>query len=342
MNSSTFETAPSEAIINFYFWYSYITLFLSWLIAPLLFYVILTQSKNLDNFKWFILNHSIWCLALQTKLAVTKPLILVPALAGYPLALLRSGNYRSTVVCAILAIVLIVYCIASLFATLLCRYLLVFPSGLTQYFSKKLFIFIAVGLSAIMYLILGISCVLIFSTDDSTIQEWQQGIDDPAMMNFVRNEPAFASIPSSYAETPLLIAIIVDVIIIIFGLTCLILFCYLVTTLRTQTASIALKRSLLLSGIIQVLLVFVLLFFPSFLLMILLRFQVPHTANLICLGLCLVLTHSILEFLSTLIFVSPYRKFLKQQYSKIFLSKKSEIVSIQISQLSKTINCKEF
>ena len=130
---------PPDWLINFYCWFSYFTLFLCSILTPLVFYVILTQSKNLKSFKWLILHHLFWCFTFEIYFASFKPLLLVPATAGFSLGFLLNGTLKLTGICAMINFLLVANCITSLFATLLCRYLLVFPSGLSKYLSLKPF-----------------------------------------------------------------------------------------------------------------------------------------------------------------------------------------------------------
>lgn len=93
---------PLPFLVEFYIYYSYFTLTLCWLITPFLFYVIITQSRNLGDFKWLIFNHSFWCLALESLLGLVKPLFLSPAAGGYQVGIFR--DYGSFKTCGIAAI----------------------------------------------------------------------------------------------------------------------------------------------------------------------------------------------------------------------------------------------
>lgn len=48
-------------------------------LTPIIFYIISTQSKGLGNIKYFILNHTFWCYALEVILYLIKPTVLLPA-----------------------------------------------------------------------------------------------------------------------------------------------------------------------------------------------------------------------------------------------------------------------
>ena len=56
MNSS--NLLLSDFMISFYYYYTYLTMVFSWLITPLIVYVVLTQSKSMKQFKW--LQVSTW------------------------------------------------------------------------------------------------------------------------------------------------------------------------------------------------------------------------------------------------------------------------------------------
>lgn len=111
---------PTPFLVDIYIYYSYFTLFSCWLIAPILFYAILTQSRNLGNFKWLIFNHSFWCLTLESLLGLVKPVFLSPAAGGFQVGIFRDfGSFKSCGIAAIFCFIFSSNCILGEFQKLL-------------------------------------------------------------------------------------------------------------------------------------------------------------------------------------------------------------------------------
>ena len=74
--SAVTDSTEDSLLILFYFYYSYLTLGLCWILGPVVFYIVLTQSKTIGNFKWLILNHTFWCFCLENLIGIVKPVLL--------------------------------------------------------------------------------------------------------------------------------------------------------------------------------------------------------------------------------------------------------------------------
>ena len=81
MNPKSFplEYFYIESITIFNYYFTTIAGAITIAIAPFYFYIVLTQSKNLGTYKWFLLNHSIWAICFEIGISLTKPCLLVPA-----------------------------------------------------------------------------------------------------------------------------------------------------------------------------------------------------------------------------------------------------------------------
>ncbi|KAE9546898.1 hypothetical protein FO519_009890, partial [Halicephalobus sp. NKZ332] len=84
------------SFIFVYQYYSSFTLCVTWLLAPLTFYIIFTQSKSLGPVKWLLLNHSFWCLMLDTVMGIFKPVFLGEVPGGYVVGLFNNTDFRAT------------------------------------------------------------------------------------------------------------------------------------------------------------------------------------------------------------------------------------------------------
>lgn len=191
-------TKPLPFFVSFYYYYSWLTLLATWFIAPLLFYVILTKSRKLGNFKWFILNHSFWCLALETVFAIAKPILLPPVAGGFQLGPFRNvWDFRSSIVFVFICLGISGNCVISLSATLASRYLLVFPTTVFQWFNLKIALFATVIVNLACYGLIAYVLYPIIQLEHEKIIEWADA-EDPGLKVFYQNEPTFMMIPYSY------------------------------------------------------------------------------------------------------------------------------------------------
>uniref|UniRef100_A0A914R6Y0 NADH dehydrogenase subunit 4 n=1 Tax=Panagrolaimus davidi TaxID=227884 RepID=A0A914R6Y0_9BILA len=102
---------------------------ISWLIAPLYFFVVLTQSKLLGSFKWLLFNYSLWGFFLTTFMGLVKPIFLTPAFAVIHIGIFQNiGSYLSTFALIAILVAIGTTCMGGMVSTLTYRYLMVFPS----------------------------------------------------------------------------------------------------------------------------------------------------------------------------------------------------------------------
>lgn len=67
-----------ESITTFNYYFTTFAGAITITIAPFYLYILLTQSKSLGTYKWFLLNHSIWSICSEITLVLTKPCTLMP------------------------------------------------------------------------------------------------------------------------------------------------------------------------------------------------------------------------------------------------------------------------
>ena len=305
---------PLPIFVTFYYYYSYLTLLGTWLIAPLLFYVILTKSGKLGNFKWFILNHSFWCLALETVFAIAKPLLLPPIAGGYQLGPFRHiWDFRSSVVCIFVCLGISGNCVISLSATLASRYLLIFPSAMFQWFTLKIALIIAVLVNLVCYGLIGYVLYPIIQLKQETIQEWADA-EDSGLQVVYEKESTFMMIPFHYHEFADLLILLFFLVVHIAGAFILTFFFLQLFKRKTKVLSNRIQRSLIVSSLAQTVLTSVFLFVPFILFFACIRFTIPHTTNVATLFLCVFNSHAFVEFVVTLYFVSPYRSFIRSLF----------------------------
>uniref|UniRef100_A0A914PVS8 Uncharacterized protein n=1 Tax=Panagrolaimus davidi TaxID=227884 RepID=A0A914PVS8_9BILA len=243
-------------VTYFYYYYSYFSLCLTWIISPFLFYTIFTQSKTLGNFKWFILNHSFWCLAFETVFGIFKPMLLPPIAAGYQLGPFRHlWNWKSSIIAIFLCLGITGSCVISVSATLASRYLLIFPGSLFKWFNLKIAVGIGVLLNLACYGLIIYALYPLMELEKSTIIKWVSE-SDPGLSIIYSNEPTFVLVPKDYHLKADIIVLAALFIIHLIGAFILLFFFY---QLRKQKRSAILtnkvQRSLIISSLFQMLIV---------------------------------------------------------------------------------------
>lgn len=159
-NLSSIEDYPRE-----YFYSSTVTtlthLFMSIILGiliitlPFYFYILLTQSKTLSIFKWFLINHTVWNVSFTMTFAITKPVLLWPAASGYFNGFVNSSDDIRTDVFIICWIFIVtVLSIAGNCMSLAYRYVTIFKEKVGFFISttalkiyiliQVLFVFVAV------------------------------------------------------------------------------------------------------------------------------------------------------------------------------------------------------
>uniref|UniRef100_A0AC35EYN9 Serpentine Receptor, class H n=1 Tax=Panagrolaimus sp. PS1159 TaxID=55785 RepID=A0AC35EYN9_9BILA len=305
---------------------------LCWLIAPFLFYVIITQSRNLGDFKWLIFNHSFWCLTLESLLGLVKPLFLSPAAGGFQVGIFRDyGSFKTCGIAAVFCFIFSSNCILGLSATLASRYLLVFPSSLTKWFTLKKALIAAVGLPIIAYIVILMVFYPILQTDTSTIHQWAFEYD-PILKEYF-DEPTFLFLPHfyhDYIDIPILSLLI---ILTFSAFSVILFFLYQMTNTKT-TVSSKLQRSLLLSSVIQIVITCFFLFMPFIFFFIFIKYDIQNTASFMCILMCIFTSHCFIEFIATLYFVSPYRNFILRIFRKKVRKSNVSIRTVQVSAIT--------
>ncbi|KAE9548543.1 hypothetical protein FO519_008246 [Halicephalobus sp. NKZ332] len=101
-------------------------------IAPVHFYIVLTRSKTLGRFKWFILNHSFWCLLFTLSVVIIKPVILLDAASGFLGGIFRNTSKQTTIVALFVILSLAIMSVGGICMTLAYRYFGLFPGKIRE------------------------------------------------------------------------------------------------------------------------------------------------------------------------------------------------------------------
>ena len=303
--------------------YSTFTLCITWALFPLVFYIILTQSKSLGPIKWLFLNQSFWCLMLETLVGIVKPVLLGEVAAGYSGGFFKANDFRYSAITGLLCLLFIYLSLHGLTITILNRYATLFDVKFLTKFAKLKSIIIT---AAILHLCVGILCFISvlprMFIDARQIHKWAMEYDAQLVQFF--NEPTFFVIPHEITDAPTMIAmilvIVANVLCIISGVT----FMVSLKSMKTKTAlDKKLQRSVLLSVIVQILLTIVFLFLPVFMFFFYMTFKIQYSGRSMQIFMCMMTSHCFLDYISTLYFVLPYKKFIMNQLSSV--SKLSKI-----------------
>uniref|UniRef100_A0AC34FA84 G-protein coupled receptors family 1 profile domain-containing protein n=1 Tax=Panagrolaimus sp. ES5 TaxID=591445 RepID=A0AC34FA84_9BILA len=147
---------------------------------------------------------------------------------------------------------------------------------------------------------------------------------DPFFIEII--EPSMVFVDSEKVKYFVFGFFALDIIIIIFAAFVIVYFIYLVQTSKTATK---MQQSLIISSTAQISITLILLFIPLGVIIACVGFQIPHTSEYACLCFSITSFHGILEFIATLYFVLPYRRYLKKQISKVSVTLKISKVHVQ-------------
>ena len=310
--------------INFYIYYSTSTLIGEWLIAPFLFYIILTKSKQLGSFKWLIFNHSFWCLATSSIVCSLKPVFLPPAAGGFGVGIFRNKNVRCSIICLIFGFGFLCNCFFGLALTLGNRYTVAFAStGWRKLFLTKKFWTFILLLHIASFALIGWACMPMLGFDHDSIVNWAVTFD-PALEQFSA-EQSLLIVDKSYIRYPLYF---ISASMIIFYLGSAFIVWFFITKIlrqRTQLLTSRVQRSLILSSVVQVLLTNIFSITPVFVNMMSVAFDLQNMAIFETWLLNIFVSHCILDFIATLYFVTPYRRYIS---SLLGLNQRRKLSSI--------------
>lgn len=284
------------------------------IITPIHIYIILTQSKSLGNFKWLLLNYSIWNTVFELLVGVTRPVILYPAVAIY---FLDPFEIITSLKMIFIAVNLILFAgilnCGGICMMLVFRYLTIFPGILSRLFTSKI--------SLIFYIVLHIVVLFClfyigYLAKDLT-GEWMrsQALNYSSSLAEFTNELSFVYIPKEMVYGTVLFIISISVVILIVLIT---LTIFLIREfIRLDDITSKTQKTLIFSCVIQVAISFGFLLIPNTILFIFLIYDIPH-ARVISEGItCVIVSHAPLEVFCAWYFVTPYRLFWKHLFKAI-------------------------
>uniref|UniRef100_A0A914P9U1 G-protein coupled receptors family 1 profile domain-containing protein n=1 Tax=Panagrolaimus davidi TaxID=227884 RepID=A0A914P9U1_9BILA len=213
---------------------------------------------------------------------------------------------------SLLGWLLVINTFGALGITILSRYLLAFPTALTKWYNLKVGIIFVLTIVIFAYIITAYTFSYVFSPEKETIRQWSAAYN---LEKFLI-EPAFTIVPYSYLSNVCFFLLIILPFIGGLFIALLIFFIYLVKTKQSLTVA-KLSRSLIVSSSVQILCTFILLLLPFSFIVLTWYFKIQNTANIICVINCIIASHSLMEFIATLYFIIPYRKFVLKLFERI-------------------------
>ncbi|KAE9551622.1 hypothetical protein FO519_005150, partial [Halicephalobus sp. NKZ332] len=341
MDSKVFplEYFYDESVTNFYIVFTNTTTGITVALIPVYFYVIFTQSKQLGNFKWFLVNHSIWYLSLDLAMCYFKPLVLNPAAAGFILGPLRgSGYYRTSIFFVFLMCTLAIFSIGGGAITLAYRYAGLFPGLISTLFASKISFIVYFLIHFVFSLFIGIIAIIFIGKKREDIIADALNYS-PALEKFV-HESSFIFFNKDVARGPIAILfyalVLVVCMIIIVGVP---LF-HKIRHTKTVSLTSKIHKNLLFSAIGQATISFLLLFCPLMIFTGAMVYEQPYSGPRFMIVLCGMSMHAMIEMIVTMCVVAPYRRFFVRLFQKFF--GKTEQRSTAVSEVSLKLSLSYF
>uniref|UniRef100_A0A7E4UYV1 Serpentine Receptor, class J n=1 Tax=Panagrellus redivivus TaxID=6233 RepID=A0A7E4UYV1_PANRE len=274
-------------------------------------YVILTQSKSLGTFKYYLLNQTIWAQLFEVLMITLNPVFLTPYFAGYMGGIFRNtAGYAATSAMTALCFSLFLNNVFGVILSLMNRYILTFHSEWRKYLENKFTISVIGAFHVFLYVM---DIVFYYMAPaNSDIGRLMAINETHTALRKYYNEPTFIY-SSEYGGDSRKIWIVLFVII--FGLSSILLasaaiFIRNVLIFR-KTKGVVSRTSLylLISAVVQVVICVVFLFIPFGWLALAWACNIQNSANVTNGLITLVSMHGTVDVISTLYFIMPYRKF---------------------------------
>uniref|UniRef100_A0A914PRL4 G-protein coupled receptors family 1 profile domain-containing protein n=1 Tax=Panagrolaimus davidi TaxID=227884 RepID=A0A914PRL4_9BILA len=157
---------------------------------------------------------------------------------------------------------------------------------------------------------------------------------DPCLKPYM-SEPSFMFISHEIAHNGFLLGFILISLLLLGTFSLGIFFICLIR--KHKGGNIAKQqRYLIISALVQLSITIFFNIVPVVLFIFILCFEIPHTENFLLILFSVISTHSFLESLATLYFVTPYRKAIISMYHQIFLIHSLPTVPIHLLGVSRS------
>uniref|UniRef100_A0A7E4VDX0 Serpentine Receptor, class T n=1 Tax=Panagrellus redivivus TaxID=6233 RepID=A0A7E4VDX0_PANRE len=310
-----FEETYPPPVINTFFTDRTTTLFpflvISVILGLFLDYVILTQSKSLGTFKYYLLNQAIWAQIYEILMITLNPVFLTPYFAGYMGGIFRkSAGYAATSAMNALCFSLFLNNVVGVILSLVNRYILTFHPDWRKYLENKYTISLIVTFHISIYA-LDVACYFMALSDSEVIRTVAINETGTALQKYY-NESTFIyfSLYGGFSRRLSLFFFVVICGLSGILLTSVAVFIKNVFFFR-KTKGVISKTSqyLLISAFVQIVMCVLFLSVPFGWLVIALAFNIQDSANVTNGFIMLVSIHGFVDIVSTLYFIKPYRKY---------------------------------
>uniref|UniRef100_A0A7E4ZU10 G protein-coupled receptor n=1 Tax=Panagrellus redivivus TaxID=6233 RepID=A0A7E4ZU10_PANRE len=277
-------------------------------------YVVITQSKQLGKFKYYVLNQTVWAQLLEAFMILLNPVFLSPYFAGYMGGIFRNvAGYTVTFVTCGICFILFINVIHAIQLSLLNRFILTFRPEWLSIIESKRFLYGFVGWLCLCHLAV---CTILFIGSSNELQT-----------RIIADEETFGALRPFYNESTLIYgrelnglsracSTVVVFTFFLLSLTLLGSVAWFISNVLTARKSVAvistMTRSLLVSSLIQAFLCVLFLYIPIMCMTGAWAFNIHNSANVVNGFVMLMSMHGTVDMLSTLYFVVPYRKFCRR------------------------------
>ena len=338
------DTVKSNQFFNltishiFIIYTNYITL-VTLLITPIYFYIVLTQSSNLKTYKWFILNHSFWCLCFLLSVAIVKPILLLYCGCGFQTGMFRETSTATTIWTLIIVLGLAIMSVGGVCMSLSYRYFGLFPGKVKTICRSLPMQCFFIALHILIWIILILCATAIMKIPRETMI--QQALEFNPELEPFTHEKSFMFVPESvYTIAAIAVLILLAFLTIVYLGAIYLLKKELMSKLRSE-----LQKNLIISVIAQVSVTLIFEFSGYVFLFLSLMFKIPNSGPAMEVFEILMVSHTFIEYCVTLYFVLPYRRFiLKKLYTvkNLFENNfsKNKVILVQ-PRRSALFNCSE-
>ncbi|KAH7711057.1 Protein SRI-62 [Aphelenchoides avenae] len=166
-------------------WIIDVSFALSTILAPMMIYLVLKESKDMGKYRWYLLNEVFWCYLYDVALTVWKPVFLGPLLAGYSQSSIRFSRLGSWLTFAAATIFTVNSGLALVMACFY-RFAQAYPGAFREFFEKKVvFIYVVVHLVCYAYFLGPTPFAQMWNDDDvrAYLSAYPQQVAELASLN---------------------------------------------------------------------------------------------------------------------------------------------------------------
>uniref|UniRef100_A0A7E4ZQP0 Serpentine Receptor, class T n=1 Tax=Panagrellus redivivus TaxID=6233 RepID=A0A7E4ZQP0_PANRE len=297
---------------------------ISIVIAVFLDYVIITKSKDLGTFKYYILNQAIWAQLYEIVLIIESPVIFNNCLgAVFTGFLLRSiGSYRFTQILTIGAISLLGNTFAAVILSMVNRFLFVFTPSKRVYMDNKYTLTLII-VFIIIFHILFASAILLSSTDAETCKQLAVHETGDSLVKYF-NEPSFYYAGENEGKTRFIgfvIFCMISFAVLPFAACIIVFIIHVVYNSKSLHSKVLTARSLVMVVTVQAMLCVCMVMFPTMWILASWTWNLNHDIELTNYVIILLSLHGIADAICTFYCVMPYRRYV----ISLFVSKKPAV-----------------